>query len=740
MIETSKCNFVARCHHIRLLGGFLFFMVVIYSSTADAYQLYDWKWPQPSTTFYVDISGEDDLWNNSFETAMYCWGVDTTFEFMIVRGEYEDPCDPREGRNGVGFELTDCGDAWGSTTLAVTHMWYVGTTLTQTDITFNSNESWNIYSTSWASWPWSGVSDFQRVAIHELGHALGLAHEDSGIATIMRTYAGDIIIPQKDDINGVGALYGFPIIDTDGDGVPDSTDNCPMTANENQDDSDSDSIGNVCDSCPNDQDNDLDSDGVCGDIDVCPIDPLKSSNAGQCGCNIAETDSDNDGTADCLDQCPNDSDKTEPGVCDCGTPDTDSDSDGIADCIDTDNDGDGASSEIDCDDNDASIYPGASEVCDNKDNDCDGFIDENMTRITSCGLGICDTNTGIETCIAGIWNNNTCNSTYGAITEICGDSIDQDCNGADLSCIDSDDDGITDDVEDANQNGIVDIGETDPFKADTDDDGLQDGTELNYTLGDIGIATDINLFQPDLDPLTQTDPLLIDTDDDGKLDGVEDANQNGMIDGEESDPLDPNDPCETYGYLVIHPGISALSSSDTDKVVFFDSNQSLCFEMMAGSCIKESRVCTGQWDFGGEGDIVGGNGHDILVFRYDEAGDYSANLTITEQESSTTVTDNLTVTADILETPLPDIDFETIVDPATSTVSLTIPDVDVDTVIVFWGDRNRTEYTGSLPATLEQTYTRTGTDYHIRVKTVTGTGEVFNYTFTYDEDLTVYIP
>lgn len=33
----------------------------------------------------------------------------------------------------------------------------------------------------------------------------------------------------------------------------------------------------------------------------------------------------------------------------------------------------------DCDDNDSSIYPGATEICDEKDNDCDGTEDEGAT-------------------------------------------------------------------------------------------------------------------------------------------------------------------------------------------------------------------------------------------------------------------------------------------------------------------------------------------------------------------------
>ncbi|MFZ5564474.1 MAG: C25 family cysteine peptidase [Thermodesulfobacteriota bacterium] len=101
---------------------------------------------------------------------------------------------------------------------------------------------------------------------------------------------------------------------------------------------------------------------------------------------------------------------------------------------------------------------------------------------------------------------------------------------------DTDDDGIPDDVEDANVNGAVDEGETDPRRIDTDGDGLQDGTEQGYTLADVHDDTDTGVFQPDLDDTTTTDPLNPDTDGDCALDGGEDADGNGRVDAGETDP------------------------------------------------------------------------------------------------------------------------------------------------------------------------------------------------------------
>lgn len=106
----------------------------------------------------------------------------------------------------------------------------------------------------------------------------------------------------------------------------------------------------------------------------------------------------------------------------------------------------------------------------------------------------------------------------------------------DASDADTDDDGILDGVEDINQDGVWNEGETDPCAVDTDGDWIQDGTESGYTLADVGSDTDLSVFVQDEDPSTITDPLDDDSDGDGLLDGEEDFNYNGQVDPGESNP------------------------------------------------------------------------------------------------------------------------------------------------------------------------------------------------------------
>ncbi|MFK7755460.1 MAG: Ig-like domain-containing protein, partial [Flavobacteriales bacterium] len=110
--------------------------------------------------------------------------------------------------------------------------------------------------------------------------------------------------------------------------------------------------------------------------------------------------------------------------------------------------------------------------------------------------------------------------------------------GANNPLADCDNDGLTNEEEDTNGNGIVDDNETDPNNADTDGDGIDDGEEV---LGNDGIADSGD----ESDPLDPCDPSVFaipgnDCDNDGISNGLEDGNGNGIVDAGETDPANPD--------------------------------------------------------------------------------------------------------------------------------------------------------------------------------------------------------
>ena len=228
------------------------------------------------------------------------------------------------------------------------------------------------------------------------------------------------------DLDGVGDACDM---DVDGDSIPNGVDNCPQVKNTVQGDIDEDGIGDACD-------DDKDGDDVANGQDNCPMvaNPGQEDSDGDGVGDACADDKDGDGVPDNLDCKPLDPD-VYPGaseVCDgldndCdltedeGFPDFDAD--GIKNCVDTDDDDDGDGDDSDCEPLNPAIHTGAPEVCDGLDNNCNGKPDEGLGEL-QCGKGQCQHK--VPACLNGLVQ--ACDPFQGVAPEVC-DGLDNDCDG-----------------------------------------------------------------------------------------------------------------------------------------------------------------------------------------------------------------------------------------------------------------------------------------------------------------------
>ncbi len=294
-------------------------------------------------------------------------------------------------------------------------------------------------------------------------------------------------------------------------------------------------------------------------------------------------------------------DSTAPTLSGSFSDPVDCDANGCAPTGDTDGDGvdDGTETTLgldpaDADTDDDGVLDGAEPGFD-QDSDGDGTI--NAADRDSDNDGLLDgTELGVD-----------CMDSADTVLAQCIPDADAGATFTDPTDADSDNGTVSDGAEDANLNGQVDGDETDPTAgnggddlgnldpdgdglstgeeeflltdpndADSDDDGVRDGDEVNLT-DDTDADGAINALDPDsdndglwdgteqglgcpnpptdpapgtciadADPATRTNPLVADTDQGGVSDGEEDTDRDGRVDQGERDPNDPTDdlPCD----------------------------------------------------------------------------------------------------------------------------------------------------------------------------------------------------
>ena len=282
-----------------------------------------------------------------------------------------------------------------------------------------------------------------------------------------------------------------------------------------------------------------------------------------------------------------------------------------------DSDGDGSVDSCgDCDDTNASIYPGAPETCgDGIDQDCDGVdatgdLDGDGFVDANCGGDDCDDgdaaiNPGVDadgdgSNVCDDCDDNNANNFPGNL-EICADGIDQDCSGADDNG-DSDGDGYVNDAciggDDCDDNNAAVF----PGAFDNDGDGF-DVCDDCYDLGGDSEA----LVNPDADEVCDG----LDNNCDGITDNA-DADGDGFVDdacfgGDDCDDTDPliNPQADNDGDL-----FDACDDCDDNDDTAFPGADEICGDSVDQDCNGSDLVAD-----------VDGDGYDSLICDGDDCDD-----------------------------------------------------------------------------------------------------------------------
>jgi len=152
-------------------------------------------------------------WNAVGEGGLAAWNGRANIAFGIIRSSTSGIA-LNNGINNVSFSTTGPGGQAFGDAIAMARWSYIPSTgrMTEADVTFDSNESWNSYRGNLRRGSSGGtLYDIHRVALHEFGHVLGLSHPDEAgqsRTAVMNSATSNTDSIQTDDNNGLLAIYG----------------------------------------------------------------------------------------------------------------------------------------------------------------------------------------------------------------------------------------------------------------------------------------------------------------------------------------------------------------------------------------------------------------------------------------------------------------------------------------------------------------------------------------------------